>query len=72
MVNRLCRSGKSNMKEISMTDRSGIQAGRPLKAIALIAAVWLITLSGVALYAEQAPTPPSAEAAVYTTHLTST
>jgi hypothetical protein len=38
---------------------------RPIKAIALIGAVWLVTLSGVAAYAEKAPTPANAEAAAY-------
>jgi hypothetical protein len=36
-----------------------------VKAGALIGAVWLITLSGVAAYAQTAPTPANAAAAVY-------
>jgi hypothetical protein len=36
-----------------------------VKAGALIGAVWLVTLSAVTAYAQKAPTPESAAAAVY-------
>jgi hypothetical protein len=48
-----------------MLKKSRRERARPIKAIALIGAVWLVTLSGVAAYAEKAPTPATAEAAAY-------
>ena len=41
------------------------QRDRPIKAIALVGALWLITLSGIAAYAQKAPIPATAAAASY-------
>jgi hypothetical protein len=61
---RTCPGGKSDMKEMSMLRKSRREPERPMKVVALIGAVWLITLSGVAAYTKEAPTPASAAAAV--------
>jgi hypothetical protein len=48
-----------------MLKKSRRERERPLKAVAFIAALWLVTLSGVAAYAEKAQTPGNAAAAAY-------
>jgi hypothetical protein len=50
---------------MNMLDKWKTERELRVKAGALIGAVWLVTLSAVSAYAQKAPTPESAAAAVY-------
>ena len=53
-----------------MLKRSRMERERPVRLVALVAAVWLVTIAVLAGYAEEAPAPISTAAAVFqVTHL---
>jgi hypothetical protein len=58
---RSCPGGKPDNKEMSL-NKLRSERERPMKVIALVGAVWLVTLSGAAAYAPNTPAPANAAA----------